>query len=137
MFERFIYSFKKLCKNYYDDIENNIHSLFFRKVYTTEKTNSKRINYIFDINDKYLFDNYCSFCLNPKKNDVFIELECGHQLHYYCFKQFLLAKHEHCPFCKEKINTNDVKRFIRDENEIKDSQNLFLNINEINELYYE
>ena len=99
--ERMYDSFKNICNKYYNDIILNI-----KKIHKQTKTYKRSNNYtnenIISIFNEYTFDYYCSFCLNPKQKDIFIKLDCGHQMHYNCFKKFIL-NYNYCPFCKENI----------------------------------
>lgn len=141
---RYIIPLKKLCKKYYDIIELNITNYFRNKIYISTDHENKNINHIFNINENYTFDNYCSHCLNPQKNDIFIELDCGHQMHYYCFKEFIVSNYEHCPFCKENINIKNIKdKMIIVEDLNDENKNNINTINlkkldeyNINEIYY-
>ncbi|CAD8152923.1 unnamed protein product [Paramecium octaurelia] len=48
----------------------------------------------------------CAICLEeiqPQKEAVDIKLDCNHQFHYVCIKQWL-QKSKFCPVCKEQVN---------------------------------
>ena len=128
---RFYDSFKTTCIIYYKNIISNIEKIYeVRKTYkrTTDKNIFSEI-----FNDQYSFEYYCSFCLNPKKKDIFIKLECGHQMHYICFQKFI-SKYNECPFCKDKISVEDKTVLINEDSEVLHC--IFSNDLNINELYY-
>jgi hypothetical protein len=126
--ERFYDSFKSSCNIYYKNILSSIENIYEnKKTYKRTTNNNDTISEIF--NDNYSFDNYCSFCLNPKNKDIFIKLECGHQMHYFCFKKFILNYNE-CPFCRENIS---IEKSVNEDSEVL--HYTFNDLN-INELYY-
>jgi len=134
MFTNMFYnSFKTTYVIYYKNIISNIEKMYeVRKTYKITSDNNNIFSEIF--NDHYSFDCYCSFCLNPKKKDIFIKLECGHQMHYICFQKFILNYNE-CPFCKENISVENKSVLIKEEDsEVLHS--IFNNDLNINELYY-
>ena len=130
-------SFKNICNKYYNDIILNI-----KKIHKQTKTYKRSNNYtnenIISIFNEYTFDYYCSFCLNPKQKDIFIKLDCGHQMHYNCFKKFIL-NYNYCPFCKENILIkNNIILSNKNPKKVIDKEvtsYLFKDLN-INDIYY-
>jgi hypothetical protein len=117
--ERLHYSFKTLYNKYYNDINNILYSIF--KVNKLKKSDNNFYNIpntISAFNNEYTFDNFCCFCLNPKLKDIFVKLDCGHEMHYVCYVKFIKSNNEICPFCKKKLNIlydfNDIG--IKDDN---------------------
>jgi hypothetical protein len=132
---RFIDTLFKLYDIYYRDLYNNIENYYRIKLtnYTETNNNTQYLhNVISAFNNDYTFDNYCCCCLNPKQNDVFIKINCGHEMHYYCYSLFIKNKYNLCPFCKTKITNKDNKD---DKDDIKTFDNNNFKY-EINELYY-
>ena len=108
----------------------NLHN----KLYKIEKDNNKYLHEIISAFDNdYSFDNYCCSCLNPKMNDLFIRLNCGHQMHYYCYETFIKLKYTLCPFCKSEHD--HVNREYKSNNVDTDNKNYDYSY-KINELYY-
>ena len=140
---RFIDTFIKLYNIYYDNIYNNIsyyNRIKYKNVYS-DKSYKQINNIISAFNDNHIFDNYCCFCLNYKRNDLFIKLNCEHEMHYYCFNNYIKLKYNHCPFCK--ILINDTNNNINNDtnNNINNDTNNNINNDklykyEIKELYY-
>jgi hypothetical protein len=63
-------------------------------------------------------------------------MECGHQMHFYCYKKFIKYKYNLCPFCKHELLTNDTLINISND---ECNEDIKKNVNfkyEINELYY-
>jgi hypothetical protein len=135
--ERMYDSFKNICNKYYNDIILNI-----KKIHKQTKTYKRSNNYtneniISIFNEQYTFDYYCSFCLNPKQKDIFIKLDCGHQMHYNCFKNFIL-NYNYCPFCKENILIKNNVILLNENSKKVDKEvtsSLFKDLN-INDMYY-
>ncbi len=128
--DRFYDSFKSTCNIYYKNILLGIENIYETRKTYKRTTDNNIFSKIF--NDHYSF-YYCSFCLNPKKKDIFIKLDCGHQMHYFCFKKFIL-KYSECPFCKENISIENKTVVINEDSEVLHSS--FNNDLNINELYY-
>ena len=128
---RFYDSFKTTCNIYYKNIISNIEKIYENRNTYKRTTDNNIFSEIF--NECYSFDYYCSFCLNPKKKDIFIKLDCGHQMHYFCFKNFILNYNE-CPFCKKNILIENESVLINENSEVLHS--VFNNDLNINELYY-
>lgn len=126
---RYVDTFIKLYEIYYNKIYNNIiyeHRIKYKNIYN-DNIYKKLNNIISAFDCDHIFDNYCCCCLNYKTNDLFIKLKCGHEMHYYCFNNFIKLKHNQCPFCKKIINENN--------NENVENNNKIYKY-EINELYY-
>ena len=135
---RFIDSFLKLYNIYYKNLYNNLNYFYRIKITQIQNIPTKHFYDISGSDNDYIYDNYCCYCLNPKSNDIFINMECGHQMHFYCYKKFIKYKYNFCPFCKNKLLSNDVliDIFNNESNDsIKNKQNDDFKY-EINELYY-
>jgi hypothetical protein len=138
---RFIDSFLKLYNIYYKNLYNNLNYLHRIKINCYHSI-TKHFYDISATDNEYIYDNYCCCCLNPKSNDIFIKMNCGHQMHFYCYKKFIKYKYNLCPFCKDELNKETQIDIL--DNEFKDVylKEIVTNIPdvnfkyEINDLYY-
>ena len=130
---RFIDSFLKLYNIYYKNLYNNFYDFYRIKITQNQTILIKYFHDISASDNDYIYDNYCCCCLNPKSNDIFINMECGHQMHFYCYKKFIKYKYNFCPFCKNDISIDILNNESNDS--IKNKQNDDFKY-EINELYY-
>ena len=135
---RFIDSFLKLYDIYYKNLYNNLNYFYRIKITQNQNIPTKHFYDISASDNDYIYDNYCCCCLNPNLNDIFINMKCGHRMHFYCYKKFITYKYNFCPFCKLELSTNnnliDVLNNDSDR-DIKNKQNVNFKY-EINELYY-
>lgn len=134
---RFIDSFLKLYNIYYKNLYNNFYDFYRIKITQNQNILTKHFYNISASDNKYIYENYCCSCLNPNLNDIFIKMDCGHQMHFFCYKKFIKYKYTFCPFCKSELSKSDTKNDTNDEycKDIKDKQNDNFKY-EINELYY-
>jgi hypothetical protein len=68
---------------------------------------------IFFKNSKY--DDVCSICLEDINSALIRQVECGHFIHYKCFRKLLKLE---CPLCKVRLRYGDEDSFDEDNNEI-------------------
>jgi hypothetical protein len=133
---RFIDSFLKLYDIYYKNLYNNLNYFYSIKIKQNQNILTKYFDEFSATDNQYIYDNYCCCCLNPNLNDIFIKMECGHQMHFYCYKKFIKYKYNLCPFCKHELLTNDTSINISND---ECNEDIKKNVNfkyEINELYY-
>ena len=133
---RFIDSFLKLYNIYYKNLYNNLNYFYRIKIKQNQNILTKYFDEFSATDNQYIYDNYCCCCLNPNLNDIFIKMDCGHQMHFYCYKKFIKYKYILCPFCKHELLTNDTLINISND---ECNEDIKKNVNfkyEINELYY-
>lgn len=133
---RFIDSFLKLYNIYYTNLHKNLNYFYRIKIKQNQNILTKYFDEFSASDNQYIYDNYCCCCLNPNLNDIFIKMECGHQMHFYCYKKFIKYKYNLCPFCKHELLTNDTSINISND---ECNEDIKKNVNfkyEINELYY-
>jgi len=90
---RFIDSFLKLYNIYYKNLYNNFNYFYRIKITQNQNIPTKHFYDISASDNDYIYDNYCCCCLNPNSNDIFINMECGHQMHFYCYSLFIKNKY--------------------------------------------
>jgi hypothetical protein len=140
---RYIDSIIKFYEIIYRDIHKKIDNFNRIKYYNNsnnDSNNNSNSNYLHNIisafDSEYNFNNYCCFCLNPKLNDVFIKLNCEHEMHYYCFNNFIKSNNV-CPFCKSELNSNEKNKVNFKEEDISITFDYDNKTNyKIYELYY-
>jgi len=59
---------------------------------------------------KNLSGNVCSICGgHVREGEPSCKLDCGHMYHEYCIRGWIIiGKKATCPYCKEKVETNDL-----------------------------
>ena len=131
---RYIDSFIKFYEMIYRDIHKNLDNFYRIKCYKINNSNNNCLyNIISAFDNEYNFNNYCCFCFNPKLNDIFIKIECGHEMHYCCFNNFI-KYNKTCPFCKCELSLNDTETYNTKED--NGNSDIFINNYKIYELYY-
>uniref|UniRef100_A0A6C0I6M7 RING-type domain-containing protein n=1 Tax=viral metagenome TaxID=1070528 RepID=A0A6C0I6M7_9ZZZZ len=102
-----------------------IKYFYFNKYYQYYCKINNKLDDISAFDNEYRYNYFCCSCLNPKYNDLFIKLNCGHQMHCKCYIKYIKLKYTLCPFCKN-TTTN-----------YHSSKDTFIyNSYQINELYY-
>lgn len=128
---RYIDSINKILNIYCNKLNTYIFNYkLYNNIYKYNNNNHLQ-NIISAFDNDYIFDNYCCSCLNPRMNNLFVKLNCGHEMHYCCFEKYIKSKYTLCPFCKNEFNIIN-KSYISKDTNINYLDNSF----KINELYY-
>ena len=54
------------------------------------------------------YENLCSICLEPLRNNV-VTLNCGHSFHIHCISRWA-AQNQPCPLCRTQYTRNNMNR---------------------------